>query len=265
MATQQEYPGHHPVFRRILSLAITACVPIAGWQLGQQQMPRKIPAIHATPPSPYGLQSTYGMARSSEMSVLDRPPLLLVPFPPSSPLGQAGPAQPIGAGNPAIPGDPLNEGSHGGSIPLLERLNQADGLGGEINLSNLLDKPIPAAVRAERLGWQRSGDPLASLPPAWRQPLRQAIRSPAEALLPGRVVVIPVHQLKQPITVPLALRDNGEAETFTTPESPAARQVVEAWVGTQTKPQRGKVEAIVVQLEPLPETSAISKPHQAQP
>lgn len=230
---------------KFLSLTLTVLMPIAGWLLGQQMTHSELPGLQAVP------QATYPLARvvpNRRFKYNQSPPLAVVPFNPPDP-----PEKPMPGQHPA-------QSSHGDARPLLERLNQADGLGGELSLATLHDEPIPAAVRAEQLEWKRSGDPLAALPARWRQALRLALNCPPDALLPARVVVLPVPQLRESIAVPLALRGTGDSETFVTPRSPQARQALEAWVATQAKPGPGKVEAVLVQLEPLVDVSPTTWP-----
>lgn len=132
---------------------------------------------------------------------------------------------------------------------LLERLQGADGLGGVITLANLNEPPMPAAAKAERLGWQRSQDPLVPLPAAWRNALRPELANEKD-LEPAEVVHLPAPHLKQAETIPMLLRSNGVGESLVQTNSKASQALVEAWAQRQRYSPQGGVKPVLLRLEP---------------
>lgn len=132
---------------------------------------------------------------------------------------------------------------------LMQRLQMADGLGGEITLSSLQEPLVPVAVRAERLMQRRSGDPLAALPKHWRDAMRREV---------GETEVSEVATIRLPAPgvgarqeIPLVVDDQGRGSSLVTPSSPEVKTVVERWASYQSPASPGTVKVMVVAAEPL--------------
>ena len=150
--------------------------------------------------------------------------------------------------------------------PLLQTFNRAELLGGSLGLSDLNSPAMPPLAMAERARWQRSGDPLAPLPGAWREPMRRALqglatsKSAATSVTAARVVHVPSLRVRQSTPVPLAVQPDGSVDILTKPDNPAVVDEIRQWSSRQPSSGQAGVTAAVVHLEPLPEA-----PREPQP
>jgi len=142
---------------------------------------------------------------------------------------------------------------------LLHTFNRAELLGGSIGLRDLNSAPMPPLAMAERARWQRSGDPLAPLPGAWREPMRRALHGLAASkgvpasVTAARVVHVPSLRVRQSTPVPLAVQPDGSVDILTKPDNPAVVDEIRQWSSRQSTPAQPGVTAAVVHLEPIPE------------
>ena len=226
-------------------------IPLLAWGLVERWNSEPAPTltqhVSPSPRSPIPLPAEVGLP-------------LLTPSAPQNPaLGDLGlrahklAAQAIPASLAVALATPQPHSSHH-NAPLTPTLSLplrgVSALGGDITLDDLKAKPVPIAVRAERLMWSRSQDPLTPLPRQWRDEMRTAL--PAEARqVEAQVVRVPAPHLKQPEEVPMAIDSRGDGWTLVTPASPASRQLVEQWASRQTPPPEGSGRAVVVTLEPI--------------
>ena len=143
--------------------------------------------------------------------------------------------------------------------PLLQTFNRAELLGGSLGLSDLNSPAMPPLAMAERARWQRSGDPLAPLPGAWREPMRRALqglatsKGAATSVTAARVVHVPSLRVRQSTPVPLAVQPDGSVDILTKPDNPAVVDEIRQWSSRQSTSGQAGVTAAVVHLEPLPE------------
>ena len=150
--------------------------------------------------------------------------------------------------------------------PLLRTFNRAELLGGSLGLSDLKGAPMPPLAMAERARWQGSGDPLAPLPGAWREPMRRALHGLAASkgvpasVTAARVVHVPSLRVRQSTPVPLAVQPDGSVDILTKPDNPAVVDEIRQWSSRQPSSGKAGVTAAVVHLEPLPEA-----PREPQP
>jgi len=155
--------------------------------------------------------------------------------------------------------------------PLLRTFNKAELLGGSLGLSDLKGAPMPPLAMAERARWQGSGDPLAPLPGAWREPMRRALYGLAaskgvpSSVMAARVVHVPSLRVRQSTPVPLAVQADGSVDILTKPDNPAVVDEIRQWSSRQTTSSQPGVTAAVVHLEPLPEAPLTPQPAPAQP
>lgn len=203
----------------------------------------------------------------------------LAGFAPTGPSRTTNPgasaANPVGSAEADRPGGP--EQRRGGSPlglaatpgwqnPLLQTFNRAELLGGSIGLSDLNTPAMPPLAMAERARWQTSGDPLAPLPGAWREPMRRALHGLAasKGVAPGvtaaRVVHVPSLRVRQSTPVPLAVQPDGSVDILTRPDNPAVVDEIRQWSSRQPSSGQAGVTAAVVHLEPLPEAPRDPQP-----
>ena len=216
-----------------------------------------------------------GSASRSPLNPANRSDLLSEPsldrFAPSGPSSTSSrgttsqPAAPSAAaakrGNPDQPrgGSPLVISNTGWQPSLLHTFNRAELLGGSIGLRDLNSAPMPPLAMAERARWQRSGDPLAPLPGAWREPMRRALHGLAASkgvpasVTAARVVHVPSLRVHKSTPVPLAVQPDGSVDILTKPDNPAVVDEIRQWSSRQPSSGKAGVTAAVVHLEPLPE------------
>lgn len=164
----------------------------------------------------------------------------------AQPIGVArGLAAGAGAPAAAIPSVPL-EG------PLAPQLEGADALGGEITLASLNEPKMLPAARAERLSWQRSGNPLSPLPLHWQNRLRQETAG-GPPIQRADLVRVPVAQLQQREEVAVLIDAGGTAQSLNVPVQQPVRAAVEEWASRQPPADAGGLRAVVIAAEPLPE------------
>jgi len=175
---------------------------------------------------------------------------------PVTPATASGPGEPqLRRGN-----SPLDLSTRANSPnPLLQTFNRAELLGGSLGLSDLNSPAMPPLAMAERARWQRSGDPLAPLPGAWREPMRRALqglatsKGAATSVTAARVVHVPSLRVRQSTPVPLAVQPDGSVDILTKPDNPAVVDEIRQWSSRQPTSEQAGVTAAVVHLEPLPE------------
>jgi hypothetical protein len=134
-------------------------------------------------------------------------------------------------------------------------LSGADALGGEITLASLGEPRMLPAARAERLQWQRSGNPLAPLPLHWQQRLQRELAGGAP-IQRAEMVRVPVSPLQQREEVAVVIDDSGSAQSLNMPTQEPVREAVEAWASRQSPAEAGQVRAVVIAAEPLPAAPA---------
>ena len=150
--------------------------------------------------------------------------------------------------------------------PLLQSFNRAELLGGNLGLSDLKTPAMHPLAMAERARWQRSGDPLAPLPGAWREPMRRALTGLAarkgveSRVTAARVIHVPSLRVRQSTPVPLAVQPDGSVDILTKPENPAVVDEIRQWSSRQPTSGQAGVTAAVVHLEPLPEAPRDPQP-----
>lgn len=143
-------------------------------------------------------------------------------------------------------------------------LTRAELLGGSLGLADLQEPSLSPLALVERAVQRSSGDPMAALPAAWRDPMRQALlRLPGapQRIGPARVVHVPSSRIDQPATIPLALQSDGSVDVLQAPRQAAVLGEIEAWSRQQQRPAAGALTPAVVHLHPLPSeatTAAVS-------
>jgi len=149
---------------------------------------------------------------------------------------------------------------------VLHTFNRAELLGGTIGLRDLNSAPMPPLAMAERARWQGSGDPLAPLPGAWREPMRRALHGLAASkgapasVTAARVVHVPSLRVHKSTPVPLAVQPDGSVDILTKPDNPAVVDEIRQWSSRQSSSGQPGVTATVVHLEPLPEAPRTPEP-----
>jgi hypothetical protein len=145
---------------------------------------------------------------------------------------------------------------------LIGSFNRAELLGGNLGLRDLNGLIMPPLAMAERARWAGSRDPLAPLPPAWREPMRQALNNLPTSKLTGssgklsvtaaRVIHVPSTRVQESTSVPLALQPDGSVDILSQPKNPAVLDEIRQWSARQDPRGAVGITAAVVQLEPLP-------------
>jgi hypothetical protein len=147
--------------------------------------------------------------------------------------------------------------------------SRAELLGGPITLDDLNEATIPPLAQAERGRRALGGDPLAALPDAWREPMRQALtRLPAPTggsprIGNARHVHVPSSRVSAPTSVPLALQSDGSVDILNKPESEAVIEDIRDWSARQAPPSEGSVAPALVQLHPVAATPPPLRPSPA--
>jgi len=163
-------------------------------------------------------------------------------------------------------GSPLVISNTGWQPSVLNTYNRAELLGGTIGLRDLNSAPMPPLAMAERARWQGSGDPLAPLPGAWREPMRRALHGLAASkgapasVTAARVVHVPSLRVHKSTPVPLAMQPDGSVDILTKPDNPAVVDEIRQWSSRQSTSGQPGVTAAVVHLEPLPEAPSNPAP-----
>lgn len=255
---------HSPAFYAVASNLLFLGVPLGVVHLqgaGRAQLPALDPALGANGDGQGVAMSMSGAAVDG--LALTSPPPAVVPYDQSLLAGLKATPAPAPAGllglsdqqhdapHDAPPRTQLAdqlEGLDEIAIPL--RRDSADALGGPITLASLIEPRMPAAARAERLAQQRSGDPLAALPPHWRGSIRREL-GPHTTVSQAGVVRLPVPAIKERQEVPVIVSDNGHAEGLVLPQDPRITAAVEEWAKRQPAPKPGTVQVVVVAVEPL--------------
>ena len=150
-------------------------------------------------------------------------------------------------------------------------------LGGTLTLQDLNETVMPPLARAERAQWSRSGDPLASLPQIWREPMRRALNSLTQTVMstkversgnsvesinldPARFVHVPSTRIRRSSEVPLALQADGSVDILNQPDDPAVIDEINRWSARQKLPAKGKISPAVVHLHPMEPLEVGSSP-----
>jgi len=147
--------------------------------------------------------------------------------------------------------EPFGMGREGEPGWLARQLQGADALGGAVTLASLGEPRMVPAARAERLGWQRSGDPLSPLPLYWQNRLRQETAG-GPPIQRAELVHLPVGRLQQREEVAVLIDDSGVAQGLDEPRQQPVREAVEAWASRQAPAEVGGLHAVVIAAEPLP-------------
>jgi len=183
-------------------------------------------------------------AGSSASSLLDRPFSVSL----EAPAEAAGRSS--GRSEPAM----SRSGVSLSSTALGRAFTRAQLLGGSLSLADLQEGPMAPLALAERALQRGSGDPLAPLPSAWREPIRQALLKLPGAprdLSPARMVYVPSSAVSQPVEVPLALQSDGSVDILETPANAAVLREIDGWSRQQRLPATGSLTPAVVHLHPL--------------
>jgi hypothetical protein len=147
--------------------------------------------------------------------------------------------------------------------------SRAERLGGPITLDDLGRGNVPPLAQAEQGRLALSGDPMAALPEAWREPMRQALKtlpSPAGSharVVSARHVHIPSRRIRTATDVPLALQSDGSVDILSRPKEEAVVEEIRAWSSRQAPPAEGSVVPAVVQLHPVEDVQPIRPPAMA--
>lgn len=135
--------------------------------------------------------------------------------------------------------------------------SRAEMLGGAITLADLQEGAMPPMALAERGRLNLSGDPLAALPEAWREPMRRALSSlpipsgQQPRLNQARHVHVPSSRISRPTEVPLALQSDGSVDILSRPDTDAVVDEIRDWSARQTPPSAGTVAPALVHLHPV--------------
>ncbi len=197
-----------------------------------------------------GIGVLLSRAGSSATSLLDRPFSVSVDAPPAPSSG----ARRDTAGLPQT-ASPVDPGLFGRAF------TRAQLLGGRLSLADLQEGPMAPLALVERALQRSSNDPLAPLPPLWREPMRQALQK-----LPGgpvqldtaRMVHVPSRSVSQSVEVPLALQSDGSVDILELPVNAALVAEIETWSRQQRLPASGSLLPAIVHLHPLPSAAPIA-------
>ena len=159
------------------------------------------------------------------------------------------------------------------SKDLLRRLySLSDLLGGSLTLGDMDEPLMPPIARAERAQSSRSGDPLATIPQIWREPMRKALKNLSDSFKPAsvggssksmtiiavdqaRVIHVPSARVKRFSEVPLALQSDGTVDILNSPDDPEVVEEIKSWSSKQQLPEKGRMAPAVIQLHPLPQNN----------
>ncbi|MEB3255092.1 MAG: hypothetical protein VKJ05_01760 [Synechococcaceae cyanobacterium] len=141
--------------------------------------------------------------------------------------------------------------------------SRAELLGGPITLADLQEAPLPPMALAEQGRRALSGDPLASLPEPWREPMRQALAklpSPGGAsarLERARHIHVASNRVSRATEVPLALQADGSVDILSRPDNDGIVQEIRDWSSRQPPPAEGSMTPALVHLHPVPEKEVL--------
>lgn len=142
---------------------------------------------------------------------------------------------------------------------LLRSFTRSELLGGSLSLRDIDAAPMSAVALAERARWASSADPMAPLPPLWRDPMRQAlgqIPGGGSRMETARVVHVPSRRVSRTTEIPLALQSDGSVDILSQPDNPGVVRDIEEWSTRQQPPGQGGVQPAVVMLHPISEGAA---------
>ncbi len=189
--------------------------------------------------------------------------------PPSSLSGSTPAEVPL-----APAGAPLSssglDGRPSGSAPaglVQGEYSRSERLGGPITLADLQGPAVQPPLALAEQGRQRlSGDPMAGLPEAWREPMRQALKTlPTPGVSSARIetarhIHIPSRRVSTPTEVPLALQADGSVDILSRPKEEAVVEEIRDWSARQAPPPEGSVTPAVLHLHPLAEVETLRPP-----
>lgn len=139
-------------------------------------------------------------------------------------------------------------------------------LGGDLSIADLKRPAMPSLALAEQARWAATGDPLAPLPPLWREPMRRALQSLPSAtagtsgIQAAQVVHVPSSRVRAATTVPLVLQSDGSIDILGRADDPAVLEEVRHWSRNQDPASRRGMTATLLHLEPLPANPAVIAP-----
>lgn len=284
-------PASRPVAWALLSQAIW--LPLLAvdlqdrWSARRQDLTPR-PGSGTTPlmpgPAPASAAPALGLPRGPSASALEHPGLLLGSSSPSRASGMAAITDRLGA--PAVsptlgtsagsgmasgrfqalvpqaagPIALLPSGAAAAALTLQQAgYTRAELLGGPITLADLQEGPLPPMALAEQGRRTLSGDPLATLPEPWREPMRQALATlpstngATARLQPARHIHVPSSRVSRPTEVPLALQPDGSVDILSRPENDAVVEEIRDWSARQAPPAAGSVAPALVHLHPVAE------------
>jgi hypothetical protein len=289
-------PASRPVAWALLSQAIWLPLVVVDlqdrWSSRRQGLtPHPIPGAAALAPGPSGAAggSSLTLPRGPSASALVHPGLLLGSSSQGRPNTLASITDRLGGQAPSAFGvvSPGGTRTPGPSLTLVPRtasgplaLLQASGsaasltlqqagfsraelLGGPITLADLHEGQVPPMALAELGRRALSGDPLATLPAPWREPMRQALAnlpSPTGAsarLERARHIHVPSSRVSHPTEVPLALQADGSVDILSRPDNDAIVEEIRDWSARQAPPAEGSVTPALVHLHPVPESQVL--------
>jgi hypothetical protein len=128
---------------------------------------------------------------------------------------------------------------------------------GNLDLSDLDEKPMIAAARLERARQISSPDPLSVVPKALK-PAFLATIAAGDRVIPAEIVRLPAPHLQASEPIPLVLRPGGRVQGPSAWSSAATRLLVDGWLARQPAVVNGSVRPVVLKLEPLPGSSTLS-------
>ncbi|MFM7362479.1 MAG: hypothetical protein ACKO25_11795 [Cyanobium sp.] len=230
---------------------------------------RQLPGLPSLTPPPQGGRVTTGLllgsgsptitGRGDTISSAVEPPSYGAPASPSAFAADH-------LSNPAAAGSSLALAMSSASNPaqaltgLRQGYSRADLLGGPITLADLNEETtIPALALAEQGRRALSGDPFASLPEGWREPMRRALQAlpapdgSAPRIENARHVHVPSRRIARATEVPLALQADGSIDILSRPKEPAVIDEIRDWSAGQRPPAAGSVSPAVVHLHPVAE------------
>jgi|GEM_PF-1500574 hypothetical protein len=172
------------------------------------------------------------------------------------------------------PAAPTSERWQGPPIPtgdadiLRRTFTRSELLGGTLSLRDIDAEPMSTVALAERARWANSADPMAALPPTWRDPMRKAlgqIPGSGSRLERARFVHVPSRRVNRATEIPLALQSDGSVDILSRPDNPLAVRDIEEWSSMQRPPGQGGVQPAVVMLHPVSESAALGGPIEGIP
>lgn len=129
-------------------------------------------------------------------------------------------------------------------------LQGALGLGDVITLASGQEPAMPAMARAEQILQRRSGDPLAAIPIAAREPMRRLLAGYGSPTLRARQVILPISKAEASKTLALVQQDSGLIDVYGPPLTKATTAVLNRWLPSQPPPPAGQLQPLLIELIP---------------